>query len=744
MAVLLLFVPCRGEAAEAWIVAIVGGPEIVVTVASVTDEGVPLVDAAALAGALDLTIVPASGYMLVRDGRGGEWRAVDGSSSLNEVAGAGGSIPSFVRIRDAALHLPLSTIARLAHKQLLLDPVGRAYLLPGPSTAADRHSETAPPGWESFTVEKTLAEKQEAERLDESPGQVPRPELREVLPARHESMQVQLGVGSAAGADWAGEIDATGTIGGYRTSGLLFATVGAQGVEYRNATLLVQPSKQAWALQTGDLLSEARGIGRGVRFSWGLNSRWHQRVSMERSRDEFASPAGVASYGAELAVSSAVMAAGETASDGSLFLKGRYGQGSATLDGFWRRGGARGVTQSGGLLSYNIWGGVSIGAGARTSSDEEHAYLLGVTLPMKRFGNISVQQTRTARAGRIQTATGISASLPVGPFRLFERFHWADTGLNGDHAGSRVTGQQLQSVAVYSPNPRVQFMYQSATQWYPGGASRVWDEVTTSLQLRRSTSLYTTTAFPRVLDSQRLRVRLTHSLGTNTTLSIEYGHLPTFQPTPVLGAERPRVLVMLRRGFGVRTPARGGQVSGRLIDEGGRPLPGALVRLGEYSTATSADGTYSFKKVPDGQYELELDKAHLPANYTGTSGTQLGVTSRTSQRIDLYAVPLNSIGGRVYIDLNGNQQFDRGEEAAGVVVGLSDRVTMTDPEGRYSFYNLAPGSYTAVIDLGRLRSDLEPVSPSEVEFQLTPDGLVPPLDFLLRVKRKPVRMQEPM
>ena len=120
------------------------------------------------------------------------------------------------------------------------------------------------------------------------------------------------------------------------------------------------------------------------------------------------------------------------------------------------------------------------------------------------------------------------------------------------------------------------------------------------------------------------------------------------------------------------------------------------------------------------------------------------MTSRTSQRIDLYAVPLNSIGGRVYIDLNGNQQFDRGEEAAGVVVGLSDRVTMTDPEGRYSFYNLAPGSYTAVIDLGRLRSDLEPVSPSEVEFQLTPDGLVPPLDFLLRLKRKPVRMQEAM
>ena len=70
-------------------------------------------------------------------------------------------------------------------------------------------------------------------------------------------------------------------------------------------------------------------------------------------------------------------------------------------------------------------------------------------------------------------------------------------------------------------------------------------------------------------------------------------------------------MVTIRKTWQVESPARGGEVRGRAIDQAGYRVPGALVRLGPYSAITDAAGDYTFTRVPDGQFELALDKEQV-------------------------------------------------------------------------------------------------------------------------------------
>ena len=62
--------------------------------------------------------------------------------------------------------------------------------------------------------------------------------------------------------------------------------------------------------------------------------------------------------------------------------------------------------------------------------------------------------------------------------------------------------------------------------------------------------------------------------------------------------------------------------------------------------------------MPAGSFDLGLDALRLPAQYSSDGVRQhLDVTgARTT--VDLHAVPLHAIHGHVYIDRNGNGQFD--------------------------------------------------------------------------------------
>ena len=205
----------------------------------------------------------------------------------------------------------------------------------------------------------------------------------------------------------------------------------------------------------------------------------------------------------------------------------------------------------------------------------------------------------------------------------------------------------------------------------------------------------------------------------------EYGRPSSYQQIQN-ATETPRFKVLLRRTWDVSTVARGGNVSGVVVDYIGRPVPGARVRLGPYSADADMNGAYVFENVPRGEFALELDPNLLPADYAWDGRARhLSVTQATRSRIELVVAPLNAIHGRVYADRNGNGRFDSGEGVLGAAVCLDERVTATDANGAYDFYNVPPGAHAVRLDPARLPEAFAIPDPRPLQVELS-QGARPP------------------
>jgi hypothetical protein len=181
-----------------------------------------------------------------------------------------------------------------------------------------------------------------------------------------------------------------------------------------------------------------------------------------------------------------------------------------------------------------------------------------------------------------------------------------------------------------------------------------------------------------------------------------------------------------------------------VIDEAGRAVPGARVKLGPYAIQTDAAGFYAFRHVPSGTYDLAIDSQYLPAGYAW-DGRQVRLSLTSSSRIlaDLLVAPLNAIHGRVYCDRNENARYDDGEAVAGAAVHLDDRVTATDSSGAYSFYNLVPGPYVLHLNREKLPPEFEATASTDLPVMLGEVEPVKNADFRVVVKVKPIIWREP-
>jgi hypothetical protein len=266
-----------------------------------------------------------------------------------------------------------------------------------------------------------------------------------------------------------------------------------------------------------------------------------------------------------------------------------------------------------------------------------------------------------------------------------------------------------------------------------------WEELQGTTKLTARTTLRLVSSFPDIRDPQRFQAYLHQELPHGLAVQADYGRLSTYQPV-LLEHDRSRFKVMLLKSFGIATPARGAEVSGRVLDNTGRGVAGARVKLGPYTTDTAAAGGYSFRHVPRGEYDLSLDPQLLPADFAWDGRSERVSVTPSKPRIaqNLHVTPLNSIHGRVYVDRNSNDRFDDGEGVAGVVVQVGDRLTVTDLDGAYSVYNLWPASY--VVRLGALPSDFE-ASTLEQAVTLRDDAPVTGANFRVRPRVKPIIWQ---
>ena len=194
---------------------------------------------------------------------------------------------------------------------------------------------------------------------------------------------------------------------------------------------------------------------------------------------------------------------------------------------------------------------------------------------------------------------------------------------------------------------------------------------------------------------------------------------------------------MLFKTVDVATPARGAEVAGRVLDDAGRGVAGARVRLGGYTADTNGAGAYLFRHVPRGDYEVSLEAQMLAADFAWDGRTErISVTSTNATRVDLRVTPLNAIHGRVYVDRNTNGRFDTGEAIDGAVIRIGERFTSTDQSGAYSFYNLWPETYE--IRIHSVPPAYETVQGSKI-VTLADGSPVTGADFQVVPKTKPVR-----
>jgi len=165
--------------------------------------------------------------------------------------------------------------------------------------------------------------------------------------------------------------------------------------------------------------------------------------------------------------------------------------------------------------------------------------------------------------------------------------------------------------------------------------------------------------------------------------------------------------------------------------EGESALSGVKIILeGEdvyLKAVTDENGIYSFEELYPGAYMVSEE---VPAGYYATGAVEVGfqLNAGEEKEIDFLNAELAAVNGTKWLDLNGDGQFNQGEEGLeGVTIRLLDSegdiiaTAVTADDGSYAFDGLKAGQYTVeeVVPEGYTATSAVSVSfdlaPSEIE-----------------------------
>jgi hypothetical protein len=201
------------------------------------------------------------------------------------------------------------------------------------------------------------------------------------------------------------------------------------------------------------------------------------------------------------------------------------------------------------------------------------------------------------------------------------------------------------------------------------------------------------------------------------------------------------IFILLLVLQGAAQPQMPGSVQGIIVESGtGSPLPGVTVHLRGGSNVSIAadsgsDGTFQFRNVPPGTYQIEARRAgYIPALYGGEQAqTATAVTMNghiSAPVITLTAPAISIASGQTLTGISialtrgaviyGRLVDDRGEVVVGATVealrttyrdGRRERIpvqrVVSNDLGEYRLFMLAPGEYCVRVSLGSegLRQD---------------------------------------
>lgn len=557
-------------------------------------------------------------------------------------------------------------------------------------------------------------------------------------PAQSESLRTMIGLGYVQGADWGAEFLAGGSFAGAQVQLNSLVTRGSEGLLFDHGSVSVFHPDSQWRVEAGDVFSHLRGLSFGGRFSWAAGRR-RPAIAIYASRRAMPDRPVVLSYRDQIRVGEQTLLDAEVATDRSHLLRSRLTAGRFEIDASYRSHRepyrSRDMSVSGGL---RIWRGITVNGGLFNSvqaGDRGEWRLLALRLPVTRHVDFAFERAFTGGTGIAHSTSAVMATVAAGDLRFFHRYQQGQFDFIGSGYAGSIERRQTQSMTSYSPGPRLNLSLQLATQRSDTGQAQHWEELQATMRLTSTTTVRAITGVPDVRNPERFQAHVRQELPQRFALQADYGPLSTYQPV-LRALDRSRFKLMLFKTVDIATPARGALVAGRVLDDAGRGVRGARVRLGPYSADADADGAYSFRHVPRGEYELSLDPAFLPADFAWDGrGNRLVIGSERAVRADLRVTPLNAVHGRLYVDLDADGRFDASEAVAGAVIRVGDRLTMTDAAGAYSVYNLWPGAYRVRIE--RLPPAFE-AAVAERSITLRDDAPSTGIDFVVRPRVKPV------
>lgn len=141
----------------------------------------------------------------------------------------------------------------------------------------------------------------------------------------------------------------------------------------------------------------------------------------------------------------------------------------------------------------------------------------------------------------------------------------------------------------------------------------------------------------------------------------------------------------------------------RLVSDG---LTGVTLRLkgeaGEYRIKTDENGAYTYKGLPQGKYQIEIEESTGYTRGTGTDRYMMEFNLRAGgcANADFYLDPAGQFQGRL-VDSKGNPIYNRDVEILSSewqeIGAVGERAVVftarTDRDGRFLFYRLPPGGY---------------------------------------------------
>ncbi len=593
-------------------------------------------------------------------------------------------------------------------------------------------------GWSSFEMKKTVAELAEAKNQEP-----PRQAVPIVTPRSSDVFPLSVGVSHLAAADWGVLTGGIGQMFGRQIDVAAFLTAGPLGLLPRSGHATVDDPANDTRIEGGEVTSELRGSSLGGRFTW-RTTRSRPAISVYLHEEGSRTPTLLA-FSQYFKVNSKIQFGGEIASNGSGFARAHFGNAQLDLSGYFRY---RPEFED---RDFGLSGGVGVGRGVllsggtrvtRSAAESSVWNMASLRVPFGSGRAVTFEQSLTS-GDNSRTISAVMLQIPYRRLQFLQRLQFGHDDVIQRGVPIGFDTRQSQTSTHFTPGPWGHVSYQQSLQWFDSDHAQPWDELSTTLRLGHKTAVEAATAFPDVLNPQRLRARVTRQLSPRTSFEVQYGMLSAFQLTRFSTEdERPTFMVTVTKVWDVHTPARGGVVSGRVVDQAQRPVPEVPVMLGDYRTVTDDNGRYQFSRVPAGRLDVSLDKERLPVSYATEDAPHTVVLSaHSSEVVNFELMPLNTIRGRVYVDRNRNNAFDSGEGVAGIPITIGSWVTATDDTGAFAFYNQPPGTYVVKLDVAHMPTTLAPASDTELDVELLPERPLTGLEFKVQPKQRAVIMQ---